>query len=148
MKLSPKGATFIQLRENVLLKPTWDAIGGVWNIGFGHRYKPGEPRVNITLQEAYALFDIDILYREDSVNDLVHVPLSQQQFDCLVSFIYNVGHAAFAGSTLLKRLNMVYYDAACVQLLQWNKAKGKKIQGLCNRRYSEVMVFAYGDYTP
>lgn len=147
MKLSARGATFIKLREACLLTPMWDAIGKVWNIGYGHVLKPGEPRLPITQEEADALFDIDILYREDSVNDLVLVSLTQNQFDALVSFVYNLGHGNFSKSTLLKRVNASLHDAAAVQFLQWNMAKGKKIRGLCNRRYDEVMVYSYADYS-
>lgn len=145
--LSAAGQEFIRLRESCVLTPHWDAIGKVWDIGYGHRFKPGEPRVPITQAEANALFAIDSLYYSAEVDRMVKVPTSVQQFDALVSFAYNVGWQGLESSTLLKRMNAALYDAALVQLLQWNKAKGKKVRGLCNRRYDEAMVFAYGDYS-
>lgn len=149
MELSALGRKFITTRESCVLAPHWDAVGGVWDIGYGHRFKPGEPRVPITQAEAEALFEIDVHYYSDQVTQLVRVPLIQQQFDSLCSFTYNLGGQALRGSSkLLPSVNGALHAAAVVALLEWNKAKGKKVRGLCNRRYDEAMVYAYGDYSP
>lgn len=145
--ITKQGKTFIKDREGCLLVPTWDAIGKVWNVGWGHRFKPGEPRVPITQAEADALFDIDILYYTDQVDRMVKVPLDDNQKDALYSFAYNLGWQALESSTLLKMVNAAWYDAAANQILRWNKAQGVKIRGLCNRRYDEAMVYAFADYS-
>ena len=71
----------------------------------------------------------------------VFVPLTQNQFDALCSFIYNVGCKAFCGSTLLRLLNEEHYDAAMQQFKRWDKAAGKVMAGLANRRKHEAELF-------
>jgi len=144
--ISDAGKTFIKEREACSLVPHWDAIGGVWDIGYGHVLKQGEPRVPITQDEADALFDTDVLYRCDIVDHAVTVSLNQAQFDALVSFVYNVGGSAFQGSTMLKYVNAGQHDKACVEMLTWRKSGGKNIDGLLNRRAKEVLMYARGIY--
>ena len=78
---------------------------------------------------------------EKTVNDLVKVPLTQNQFDALVSLTYNIGTGAFEKSTLLKKLNTGDYQGAADQFTVWNKGGGKVLQGLVNRRAKEKEVF-------
>lgn len=68
----------------------------------------------------------------------VFVPLNQNQFDALSSWTFNVGIGAACGSTLVKMLNQGHYTQACEQLLKWNKAGGKEVRGLTNRRTAEM----------
>jgi lysozyme len=145
-ELSEQGKTFIKDRESCSLVPHWDAIGKVWDIGYGHVFKAGEPRVPITQDEADALFDTDVLYRCDIVEHAVIVELLQEQFDALVSFVYNVGGTAFTGSKVLTYVNGGMHDVACLEMLTWRKSGGKKIDGLLNRRAKEVLIYKYGDY--
>lgn len=67
----------------------------------------------------------------------VKVPLNQNQYEAYSSWTFNVGVGAACGSTLVKLLNMGQYTAACDQLLKWNKASGKPVRGLTNRRTAE-----------
>jgi lysozyme len=67
----------------------------------------------------------------------VTVPLNQNQFDALSSWTFNVGVGAACGSTLVKLLNQGQYTPACNQLLRWNRAGGKEVRGLTNRRIAE-----------
>ena len=67
----------------------------------------------------------------------VTVPLNQNQFDALSSWTFNVGVGAACGSTLVKLLNQGQYANACNQLPKWNKAGGREVRGLTNRRMAE-----------
>ena len=72
---------------------------------------------------------------------LVKVDLTQNEFDALVSLIYNIGAGNFQKSTLLKVLNQEKYDAAANQFLRWNKAGGNVLAGLTKRREHERELF-------
>ena len=72
-----------------------------------------------------------------SVRRCVTVPLYQHEFDAYVSLTYNIGGGAFCGSTLVKKLNAGDYAAACEQILSWNRANGKPLRGLTQRRQQE-----------
>jgi lysozyme len=76
-----------------------------------------------------------------NVNDKVTVKLNQNQFDALVSFSFNVGISAFNKSTLLRKLNNEEYKEVPLQLRRWNKAGGKVITGLVNRREKEILLW-------
>lgn len=95
----------------------------------------------ITKSQAYDLKIQDMVRFEQSVNSSVKVELKQHQYDALVSFAYNVGVAAFQGSTLLKKLNAGQYSEVPAELSKWVKAGGKKIQGLVNRRNNEIKLW-------
>jgi lysozyme len=119
---------------------------GLPTIGYGHLLRPGEAFPDgISNEQAEQLLMRDVQWAEDAVNKHVSVQLSQYQFDALVSFTFNVGGNAFAGSTLLKLLNSGDYAGAADQLLRWNKAKvnGKlqELAGLSRRRQRERELF-------
>jgi lysozyme len=80
------------------------------------------------------------------VKKSVNVPLTQGQYDALVSFVFNLGGAAFRSSTLLKKLNSGDYDACPEQIMRWNKARvdGKltPLRGLTRRRAAEAAIFS------
>lgn len=143
---------FIKARESLVLKPHWDALGGVYDIGYGHVLKGNELETvvggdgEITREEADALFDIDCLYRADALTGMLTVEVPQQVFDACLSLMYNIGNEAFRQSTLLQYINASMLEAACISFLDWNKAGGKFVQGLLNRRALEMLVFARGEY--
>jgi len=83
----------------------------------------------------------DVREAEDAINDLCKVSLTQNQFDALVSFVFNVGVGAFKSSTLLRKLNAGDYDGAAGQFPRWNKDNGREIAGLTKRRHLEQSVF-------
>lgn len=117
---------------------------GVATIGWGTTRMNGrKPKVGekITLEQAKKLFDKDILVYEDAVRDNVKVPLTQAQFDALVSFTYNVGVTNFMTSTLLRLINQGKLKEAQPQFLRWNKAGGKVLKGLTRRRLAEAVLF-------
>jgi lysozyme len=71
----------------------------------------------------------------------VTVPLSQNQFDALVSLAYNIGTNAFKTSTLVKYLNALDFKAAADEFLKWNRGGGKVMKGLVRRRETERALF-------
>jgi lysozyme len=130
MKLSEKGAKLIKSFEGIRLTAYRD-VAGVWTIGYGStRYhdgrtvKPGDKLV--TEIQASALFTNTLGQYEDAVNKYVKVPLTQNQFDALVSFTYNEGTGALKGSTLLKKLNEKDYQGSADQFLLWTKITNPK----------------------
>lgn len=83
----------------------------------------------------------DLAKFEAGVEDLVKVAVSVNQFSALVSFAYNIGLNALSGSTLLKKLNAGDIIGAADQFLRWNKAGGKELKGLTDRRHAERDLF-------
>ena len=77
----------------------------------------------------------------EGVEKLVKVPLTQNQFDALVCFAYNVGLGNLKSSTLLKLLNAGDYSGACAQFSRWNKSNGRPMKGLTIRRKAEAELF-------
>src|SRR5271155_5310847 len=116
MQLSENGIEIIKNFEGMRLSAYRDAAG-VWTIGYGStRYhdgkqvKPGDQLASEV--QADALFRNTMGQYEDAVNEAVKVPLTQNQFDALVSFTYNEGTGALQGSTLLVKLNEKNYAEA------------------------------------
>lgn len=124
-------------------------------IGVGHLITGGETQsgnivINgvpvayaggLTEEQVLDLLDQDLKRFNEAVSESVTVPLSQNQFDALVSFSFNVGVGAFKSSTLLKLLNREQYNEVPAQLRRWNKADGKVVQGLINRRENEIALW-------
>ena len=82
----------------------------------------------------------DVQAFEGAIKQCVRVPLSQGEYDAYVSLAYNIGSKAFCGSTLVRELNAGNYDAACKQILRWDKFKGKPVRGLTLRREREYQT--------
>jgi lysozyme len=151
MKLSLHGQKLIKNFEGLRLSAYLD-VAGIWTIGYGStRYHDGRPvrpgdKLDNEIQ-ATALFANTLTWYEDAVNNYVKVPLSQNQFDALVSFTYNEGTYALKNSTLLKKLNQKDYAGAAGQLLLWNKITdphtGHKVvcDTLVSRRNAEHKLF-------
>lgn len=115
---------------------------GVLTIGVGHVVKKGESFPGtITKEESRELLRKDVKIAEDAVNNSVKVSLTQDQFDALVSFTFNVGGGALKKSTLLRLLNAGDYQGAADQFPKWRVAGGKVLQGLVNRRQAERQTF-------
>lgn len=118
--------------------------GGVWTIGYGHTGADVREGLTVPLSEAERLLTRDLKTAEGHVNGAVQVKLTQNQFDALVSFVYNVGGEAFRTSTMLRLLNAGDYVGAANQFPRWNKDNGKVVQGLINRRAKERDLFLRG----
>lgn len=140
MRMSAAGRKKLMDREGVRLAAYKDSVG-VWTIGVGHTAKAGPPvpkaGLRITLSECEAIFSRDLKAYESAVNGAVHVPLSQGEFDALVSLCFNIGPGAFLTSSVVKKLNMGDRAGAARAILLWNKPP--EIQG---RRKTEYQQFA------
>lgn len=151
MKVSEKGRAFIQSFEKCRLTAYRDG-GGVWTVGWGHTGPEVRPGFVVTQDQADLLFEDDLQYFECGVEDLVKVPISQDQFDALVSFAYNVGldqdedtrAEGLGDSTLLKYLNRGEYRNAAAEFLKWDHDNGKRVAGLTRRRIAERDMFLEG----
>jgi lysozyme len=117
MKLSPAGSEILILREGLRLKAYRDTKG-ILTIGVGHTGPEVVEGLVITKEKAHELFQKDVAWAEDAVN-LVKVPLTQNQFDALVSFVFNIGAGAWKRSTMLKMLNVGDYIGASKQFDRW-----------------------------
>lgn len=95
----------------------------------------------ITVDQAEAFLIDDLQKAESAINDLVSVPLTQNQFDALVSLAFNIVNGAFQKSTLLKHLNAGRYNEAAEQFLVWTKDNGRVSRGLVRRRVREHALF-------
>lgn len=113
---------------------------GVWTIGYGttENVSPGD---EVTEQQAEVMLMEDLLEASAAIDRLVTVPLTQEQYDALTSFIYNVGETAFRRSTMLKLLNAGDYEGAAAQFPRWNRGGGRVLAGLTRRRDAERQVF-------
>jgi lysozyme len=140
MDISQNGLSLIEGFEGLRLTAYQDQVG-VWTIGYGHTGRDVTPGLTITKDQANGLLHKDVQVPVQTINNSVKVALSQNQFDALVSFIYNLGTGSFLSSTLLKKLNTGDYTGAAQEFLRWNRAGGVVVQGLTNRRTKEMQLF-------
>lgn len=124
LKMSADGRAKLMQREGVRTKAYKDSVG-VWTIGIGHTAAAGPPRPRagmvISRAEVDELLSRDLVQYEKAVNDAVRVPLSQGQFDALISFCFNIGIGGLRRSTVVKRLNAGNYRGAADALMFWVK---------------------------
>ena len=135
-----KDVELIKESEGLRLEAYLPTPNDVWTIGYGHT-KTAKKGMRITLAGAEALLYQDLAWVEAAIDTYVQVPLNQNQYDAIASFIYNVGATAFRKSTMLKLLNAGDYDGAANQFPRWNKQKGKVLNGLTKRRQKEKTLF-------
>src|SRR5580765_8560569 len=109
MHISNEGLDFIASEEGFRAN-VYNDFAGLPTIGYGHALKPGESFGTLSEADAKTLLRIDVAVAEAHVNRLVRVALTQDQFDALCSFVFNLGGAALAGSTLLRLLNQGEYE--------------------------------------
>lgn len=139
MRTSQKGIDLIKKFEGCRLE-AYKCPAGIWTIGYGHTKGVKDGQI-ITQEQAEEFLREDLRIFEQAVESCVKVPLSQNQFDALVSFCYNCGSGALKTSTLLRLLNEGKYKDASEQFLRWNKAGGKVLAGLTRRREEERELF-------
>ena len=124
----------------------YQAAVGVWTIGYGHTKDVQEGDKWTKEKAEFMLWrELEDEY-EDYINNYVHVPLNQQQFDALCSWVYNLGPANLKKSTLLRKLNNGEYKETPNQIKRWNKAGGKVLEGLVRRREAEALLFEGKDW--
>jgi lysozyme len=143
MRTSENGIALIKRWEGLELQSYQD-IAGVWTIGYGHTETAG-PDQKISEREAEELLKRDLEPRERAVGDLTSVPLNQNEFDALISFVYNVGASAYKSSTARQRLNSGNRVGAAEALTWFNKATIggvlREVTGLKRRRAAEQALF-------
>ena len=143
MNTSPKGISLIKEFEGLRLK-AYKCPGGVWTIGYGHTagVKPG---IVITKTQAEEYLKADLIAFERYLNGL-GLALNQNQFDALVSFIYNVGTGNFSNSTLLRKVRANPRDNSIMdEFLRWVYSKGRVLPGLQRRRLAEMKLYFSND---
>lgn len=140
MEISQKGINLIKTFEGCRLE-AYKCPAGVWTIGYGHTGADVSQGRKITKDEAERLFRQDLMIHCNNVSKLVKVPLTQNQFDALVSLEYNIGCGYFSNSTLLRLLNAKNYKGAAEQFAVWRLSGGKVSPGLVRRRKAEQELF-------
>jgi lysozyme len=142
VNISQNGIALIKKFEGCSLEAYPDpATGGrPWTIGYGHTHAV-EPHTYITQEQADAFLREDLTLAELAIHANVRVPITQNQFDALCSFTFNLGVAALVGSTLLKKINAGDYTGAADEFVKWNHANGKVLPGLTARRAAERDLF-------
>ena len=125
----------------------WDATGKLWTIGYGTTVYPSGQKVLkqqvCTREQAvgYLQHDVETI-RLPAIEKLVKVPVTNTELCALVSFCYNVGTGALAGSTLLKKLNAGEPKIRVAdQFMSWVKSGGRVLSGLVRRRKAERELF-------
>jgi len=131
---------------------------GYWTIGWGHMVRDAEGRMlkgaaaakgakaiyprGITLEGARVLLDDDIRALLPTLEAAIHVPVNDNQFSALTSFVFNIGIGAFKRSSLLRKLNAGDYAAVPRELMRWVHAGRRKVlPGLKRRREAEAKLW-------
>lgn len=145
MKLSAEGLAILGALEGFRATKYLDQ-GGRPTIGFGHLVGPSESFDTITREEALDLLAEDVAEAEDAINDLVTVPLTQNEFDALVCFVFNIGRGALRHSTTLRVINSGNKRQVPEWLRKWVYVTiegGAKLRsdGLENRREKEIELW-------
>jgi len=140
MKVSADCIALIRHFEGCKLK-AYKCPAGVWTVGIGHTGDDVTPTTVWTQEQADAQLLKDLEMYEADVLRYVNVPLTQNQFDALVSFTYNLGANNLRRSTLLDMLNDGRYEGAADQFLLWVNRGSKFEKGLTRRRKAERLLF-------
>lgn len=145
MKVSKECLKMLAHHEGVRQKP-YKCPAGLWTVGVGHLIGDGKTLPDswnrtFTLDEVYDILAKDVARFERGVNKYITVPLRQNEFDALVSFSFNLGLGVLQRSTLRQALNRGDKEGAITSLLKYNKAGGKVLKGLDNRRKDEAALF-------
>jgi lysozyme len=146
MKLNNAGYLLITEFEGFSAKP-YLCPAKIPTIGFGNTYYPDGKRVTlldkeITRIQAFEIFKSVADRFGSAVSKLVTSPLTQNQFNALVSIAYNIGTGNFSSSTLLKKVNKNHNDITIVlEFKKWNKVNKKEVAGLTKRRIYEANIY-------
>lgn len=141
MKLGTPGAALIKSREQLRLRAYKPTPTDKWTIGWGHTGPEVVEGVTWVLSQAEQAFARDTQWAATAVMRHVDTLLTQNQFDALVAFVFNVGEPQFKGSTLLRVLNTGDYAGAAGHFAEWNHQAGKVLAGLTVRRAQERALF-------
>lgn len=141
MKISDRGLEIIKEFEGFRAR-AYVCPAGIWTIGYGHTrgVKAGDV---VTPEQATEMLRQDVAEAEDVVQDLIVVPISQYQFDALVSLVYNIGSGNFFNSTIRRLINEGCEDENRLRhaWCMWKRAGGVTLSGLMRRREVEFKLF-------
>ena len=146
MKLSDKGYDLIKKFEGYSDRP-YKCPAGIPTIGFGNTYYPNGVKVKLTDKQISKEYANEMLafVADNFAKDVLKVVKSNitvNQLNALTAFAYNLGMTNFRNSTLLKLVNNNPNDAnISKEFLKWNKANGKVLNGLTNRRIAESALY-------
>ena len=145
MQLSTNGFNLLAELEGVVLNPYKDSVG-IPTIGIGSTYYEDGTKVTmkdkaITKERAIQLAKNVVKSFEARVNEVILLPMTQNQFDAMVLLCYNIGESGFARSSVVRNFNAGNLQKAADSFLLWNKAGGKVSKGLTNRRQKERNLF-------
>jgi lysozyme len=145
MKVSKQCLEMLAHHEGVRFKP-YRCPAGLWTIGIGHLIGDGKSLPDtwnrkFSLEEVYAILASDVKKFELGVGRYINVQLTQNQFDALVSFAFNLGLGTLQRSTLRAKLNRGDAAGALESWAKYNKAGGKVLKGLDLRRQDEIALF-------
>ena len=147
-RISDKGLNLIKQHESLQLDPYRDP-SGFPTVGYGHLLiRDADADLgqfeSVTEEQALELLRQDTGDAERTVNQMVDVPLTQEQFDALVSLVFNIGPGNFQTSSLRRHLNNGDYEAAQREFPKWRKSENRILPGLVRRRAEEAELFASG----
>lgn len=118
----------------------WDATGRVWTIGWGRTWQVAQG--DVTNREAEHEWLVNYLAElRDQIRGLLRVEITEMQEEALISFVFNVGIGAFAGSTLLRKLNLGDRYGAAREFDRWVHSGDVVLKGLVTRRADERAWF-------
>lgn len=144
MQPSQNALIIIKQFEGFRASPYLDSVG-VCTIGYGSTTENGiaitMAHPPITEQQASNLLMQYVLKSTPAINSLLTHQITQNQFDAITSFVYNLGIGNFGSSTLLKKLNAWDILGSADEFLKWNRAGAQVLAGLTNRRTQERALF-------
>ena len=161
MKVSEKGLKLLKHHEGFRKKP-YQCAAKIWTIGYGHAMYPEQMKIPSTpegmerrkafplkyadnrvwsVEEIDALLVKDVARFERAVERFISVPLRQHEFDALISATYNLGPGWLQRSQVRQKINRGDKKGAMESLRKYNKAGGKVLRGLDNRRKDEEALF-------
>jgi GH24 family phage-related lysozyme (muramidase) len=138
-EINKAGLALIKAYEGFRSAPYQDSAG-VWTIGFGSTKGVTKDTPPISMYDGELLLDRDLKDAEQAVENLIKVPLTDNQFAALVSLVYNCGQAPLL-KTLGTKLNKGDYLGAAHEFSRWNRAGGIILKGLTRRREDERKLF-------
>ncbi|MFM9889795.1 MAG: lysozyme [Rickettsiales bacterium] len=142
MQVSAVGLSLIRRFEGCSLVP-YLCPAHYWTIGYGHVLTGATPQHHppITMADAVRLLESDARLAAAAVSRLINVPLSQNQFDALASFTFNLGAAALQRATLRRVVNRGDHAQVPTELMRWVWGGGQQLPGLIARRAAEGALY-------
>ncbi len=136
---SKRGLALTESFEGCRLTAYQDSVG-VWTIGYGHTrgIKRGD---TCTQEQAEQWLSEDVEFCENAINQDLTIAITQEEFDALVDFSFNLGIHALENSTLWKKLSAGDFKGAAAEFPKWDMAGGEKVEGLLRRRLDEEEMF-------